>query len=195
METLKPESESAAGPKPPRSIDPAIEQLFRFDQVNLERYIHEGRPLKELVDVDNQVWESMYDFGFRNFQNGQFALAEYWWTQACLFDSARDRNWIALGVACQKQGKKEQALTAFSLAMHFGSTNAWAPLHAAECLMQMGKFRKAESALSDAESFLQNSPHQEKIAHKIALIRRGLKRNNEKLSRISAEQSKTTRCL
>ncbi|MEW4486740.1 tetratricopeptide repeat protein [Thalassoglobus sp. JC818] len=155
-------------------------EVKAFDPEEVARCLKEGRPLKELVDFDDRVWETMYDFGFRNFQNGQFSAAEYWWTQCCLFESHRDRNWIALGVACKKQNKFSEALNAFSLAAHNGSKNPWAPLHAAECLIQLAEFDKAALALNDAEEWLNSSKDPSQLQSRITMLRRGLERRKQR---------------
>lgn len=159
----------AADAGPPTTLDPKM----------VRQYVQEGRPLKELIGLPDNVWETMYDFGYRNFQNGQLAVAEYWWTQVCLFDSANDRNWIALGVACKRQLKFQDAINAFSLAVHNGSTNPWGPLHAAECYLQMNDLFRAGKALDSAAEWAGNSDEQDVIVQRIAMLRRGIERKKK----------------
>ena len=172
---------------PGQESDDAAFQIPEFDPAIVAECLKDGRPLKELVNVDDRVWETMYDFGYRNFLNGQFAAAEYWWTQACLFESNRDRNWIALGVACKKQNKFTEALNAFSLAAHHGSTNPWSPMHAAECLIQLGQYAKAKMALDNAEEWLDNVEVASQLRQRIAMLRRGLERREQR--RLNEEQA------
>lgn len=150
---------------------PAIPAL---DPDQVAECLRAGRPIKELLGLGDDVWETMYDFGYRNFINAQYPLAEYWWTQTCLFDSEKDRNWIALGVACKRQKKYEQALNAFSLAVHNGTTNAWAPLHAAECHLQLNQPLRASTALDDVEAWAENSDDKDVILQRAKMLRRGI---------------------
>lgn len=170
---------SAGKSEVPPQQAPAISAL---DPDEVAACLRTGRPVKELLGLGENIWETMYGFGFRNFINAQYELAEYWWTQTCLFDSARDRNWIALGVACKRQRKYEQALNAFSLAVHNGSTNPWAPLHAAECHLQLHRPRQASLALDEVEAWAANSDDQELILKRAAMLRRGIRRRLEKSS-------------
>ncbi|MCD0457896.1 tetratricopeptide repeat protein [Roseiconus lacunae] len=142
------------------------------------QHLAEGKPLKDLLGIGDGVWEAMYDFGWRNFQNAQFEAAEFWWTQTSLFDSGRERNWIALGVACKKQQKWEQALNAFSMAAHHGSKNPWVPLHAAECLLQLSRIQRAKQALETADTWIQGHSDAVIIAKRIAMLRRGIQRRD-----------------
>lgn len=156
-------------------------KALQIDAEQMQAYITSGQPLKELLDLGDHVWETMYDFGFRNYQNGQFAMAEYWWIHTCLFDCRHDRNWIALGMAYQRQQKYEQALNAFSLAVHHGSTNPWAPLHAAECHLQLMNPDKAASALDCAQRWIGNADQPDLIRKRVAMLRKGVQRHQERL--------------
>lgn len=147
---------------------------FQLDPDEVRAYLRQGKPLKDLVGLGDQIWETMYEFGYHSFKNGQFAMAEYWWQHASLFDPLRGRNWISLGVACVRQQKYEEALNAFSLAVRNGSDNPWAPLHAAECHLRRDDIAKATKALECAESWAGNSDEHELILKRIAMLRRGI---------------------
>lgn len=153
-----------------------------IDPSAIKACIDSGRPLKDLIDLGDHVWETMYDFGFRNYQKGQFEAAEYWWVHTCLFDPEQDRNWISLGMAYQRQQKYEKALNAFSLAAHHGSTNPWVPLHAAECHLRQKNFAKAASALDSADTWVGNHQQQELLTKRIAMLRKGIRKQQERLS-------------
>lgn len=155
---------------------------MKLDPQELAEYMRSGRPLKDLLGLGDHIWETMYDFGYRNFANGQYELAEHWWTYTCMFDSKRERNWIALGVACKRQKKYEKALDAFSLAVHFGSTNPWAPLHAAECHLLKDSLSQAAGALDDAEAWAANIEEKDVILKRAKMFRRGIRKRLEKLS-------------
>jgi tetratricopeptide (TPR) repeat protein len=153
-----------------------------IDPNAIKECLDSGRPLKDLLELGDHVWETMYDFGFRNYQMGQFAAAEYWWGYTSLFDSERDRNWVSLGMAYQRQQKYQEAVNAFSLAVHHGGENPWAPLHAAECHLQLQNVDKAANALDCAEEWIGNGNEQELLRKRIAMLRRGIRKRQQRLA-------------
>ena len=181
--TDKTADSGAGAPAAEAGKPPALPALNPEDVMECLRT---NRPIKELLGLGEDVWETMYNFGYRNFINAQYELAEYWWTQTCLFDSQRDRNWIALGVALKHQNKYEQALNAFSLAAHNGGTNPWAPLHAAECHLQLNRPSHASMALRDVDAWADNSDQKEMILKRAKMLRRGIERRRAKESAAKA---------
>lgn len=180
---------------PAESTPTSFENIPGIAELNPEEVaecMRTGRPIKELLGLGDEVWETMYDFGYRNFINAQYELAEYWWTQTCLFDSMRDRNWIALSVACKRQNKYEQALNALSLAVHNGSTNPWAPLHAAECHLQLDHLQQATLALKDVDAWADNSDDKEMILKRAKMLRRGIERRLAKNPSAAETSDKST---
>lgn len=177
-----PEPSTATLPEPEEVTPAASNQVdAALNADAIKECLDAGRPIKELLDLGDHVWETMYDFGFRNFQKGQFEAAVYWWVHTCLFDSDRERNWISLGVAYQRQRKYEQALNAFSLAVHHGSKNPWVPMHAAECHLQMKNPTKAASALDCADDWAGDDEHQALLRKRIALLRKGVRKQQNRL--------------
>jgi type III secretion system low calcium response chaperone LcrH/SycD len=106
--------------------------------------------LRESLDFPEEYMEPAYRHGVALYEHGRFAEAEQVFLFLAACDCTNPTLWKALGSAHKMTGKHDEAVAAFGMAVSAGANDPWIPVHAAECLMHMQRFREALAALRHA---------------------------------------------
>jgi tetratricopeptide (TPR) repeat protein len=98
--------------------------------------------LQALQFTDDEV-RALYNAGVQKYQQSDYAHATALFSVVQLLRPDRSEYTHALALALKMDGRHEQALHLFLLAAESGQQHALPRLHAAECLLHLG--RKAEA--------------------------------------------------
>jgi Flp pilus assembly protein TadD len=110
------------------------------------------------------------------YRQGQFQDAEKFFGVLCLDDHEDWASWLGLGACRQHRGDYQGAIPAYGFAHVASGGDPWASLHAAECLVFLGKTAEAEYALASAETFSQLADEPPSLLGRIAALRHAVKR-------------------
>ncbi len=105
----------------------------------------EGYVLQDFLEISDDHMEAMYAKAFFLTDQGLYEQGEELFTTLCRLNHYEGRFWIGLGVCRQMQKNYKEAVKAFAMAGTVDVENPVPGLHAAECFLQLGDFKSAES--------------------------------------------------
>jgi tetratricopeptide (TPR) repeat protein len=105
------------------------------------------------------------------YQQGRFDDAEKFFGVLCLDDHEDWTSWLGLGACRQQRGNYAAAIPAYGVAHVASGGDPWTSLHAAECLLFLGKVGEADHALESSELFSELADDGEHLRERIAALR------------------------
>ena len=107
--------------------------------------------VRESLDFPAEYMEPAYRHGVMLYEHGQYEEAGKVFGLLAACETGNPVLWKALGSVHKVTGKHDEAVAAFGLAVSTGGTDPWIPVHAAECLLHLRRFKEATAALEHAE--------------------------------------------
>ena len=134
-----------------------------------------GTPLAALRGISLQRVEACYALGCTCFRAGRLPDAERFFRFAVMHDHLDRRYHLALGMALHAQGKHEQALQPYGVAVLTDLTDPQPLVRIAECLLALRRKPEALQALEQASGQIEARPHmypkmQQKVQAMLELI-------------------------
>lgn len=111
------------------------------------KHLTDGGTLKTLANLSGQELEAIYAVAYNLFTARKYDQAIDLFKFLCLYDHTEPRWFYGLGVARQRKGDYAQAVDAFAVATLLDVEDPRPQVQAAYCLMALGNWPEAQSAL------------------------------------------------
>ena len=138
--------------------------------------------LSDLRGITRDEIEALYRFGYQRHEAGRYADARAVFAELVMLEHTEARFWVALGAAAQGEGAWPAAIEAYAMGALLDATDAWTPLHGAECCAAAGQWTRAEQAADAAQTLAVFKPcdaESEKILKRCARLKRRIERDRK----------------
>ncbi len=127
--------------------------------------------LAEGLEMSAASKEEIYALAYRLYENGKYDEAGQLFRLLTFADLTASKHWMGLGAAYQMLKEYEEAAAAYAAAALTDANNPYAPLHGAECLLELGKWEGALDALLNAEKLTTQIQKHKELLPRIVLLR------------------------
>jgi type III secretion system low calcium response chaperone LcrH/SycD len=115
-----------------------------------EHVMVHGGSIAEVRGVTPEELEAVYAIAYAEYGQKHLDKAEALFRFLCTFDHRVAKYWIGLGATRQELKEWQPAMMAYVMAGMFDAKDPVPALQTGDCLLAIGKFEKAETALKDA---------------------------------------------
>ena len=113
-------------------------------------HMSKGGTLKTLVDMGEKEMEAIYAVAYNHLSANKYDQAIDLFKFLCLYDHTEARWFYGLGVAQQRKGAHESAVNSYGMATILDVDNPRPQAQAGYCLLALGRWPEAASALEGA---------------------------------------------
>lgn len=106
-------------------------------------------PAMEAMGFSNEMIESIYAYGFRSYNNGQYKKAKSIFTSLIIFQPNDARFYLGKGASCQKLGEWEEAAVDYDTCGQIDTDSPMPYFYMYECLKQLKLGHEAAAALGE----------------------------------------------
>ena len=152
----------------------------------LEQILEVGGSMKDAMGLNDKDLEVIYNMGFTEYNQARYEDAAQTFAFLCLCDHQSPRFWMGLGAVWQMMQAFGPATMAYYNATEAGSTDPYAPLHAAECFISLGMLDEAINVLDMAIDWSGNAKNPEEILDRADLMYQSLSQFVEELETAEA---------
>ena len=139
--------------------------------------LNKGLTPGQILNISKEETDALYVLGHSHYAEGDYDKAEDAFTLLCRLSPLETEYLRALGSTFQMKKKYQEAINAFGAAIAIDIEDAEASLHAAECLLHIGKRKEAKEALEGCQ--MQCKEDKEKYAETLVKANNLLKTLDE----------------
>lgn len=127
--------------------------------------------VKEL-EACSKSKDKLYAKAYYLYESGKYNEAGQLFRLLTLADLTNSKHWMGLGATYQMLKEYDEAAAAYAVAALNDPSNPYPPLYAAECLMELGKWKDVVNALEDAEKLASQQMQYKELLPRILLLKK-----------------------
>lgn len=131
-------------------------------------------PLRKMENVSDEFMDRSYDIGYTYYEAGDYEKAEMLFRTLTVLDHLNISYWKALGAALQMQGKIDDAIQAYAVAMGGNNQDADLFLHVTECMIATGNYKGARLAAAHLIKITKDDPDKKALFERATALAKAL---------------------
>ena len=139
-----------------------------------------GGSMKYFYGIEDRDTEALYSVGYNMYKTGQFEKALKIFKVLCFLDHMEPKYWFSLGATYQRLKEFDLAARTYAYTSVLDPENPMPALHAAECLVVLGRKEEAEGALLTAIEFSKEGGKYEKERERAKMFLEILRKEEKK---------------
>lgn len=145
---------SQAAPKNIETLICVLREVGQFSDeeiINIFDKVSKGASMAEIMQIPNESLQAGYAMACSLFAAKNYNDAETLFRSLCMYDEKNARNWIGLGLCCEKRGELYLALSSYANAADLQESQYPKALYlVASCLHRLGNDGAAKIIASRA---------------------------------------------
>jgi len=146
----------------------------------IEMVLDTGVRMKDFYKIGDKETEALYAIAYNMYRTGQYEKALSLFKTLCFLDQLEPKYWFGLGATYQRLKNFERAASVYAYTTILEPDNPTPALHAAECLIALGKRYEAEGALLTALEFSEQNGKYEKERQRAKALLDTLKKQRDR---------------
>ncbi len=149
----------------------------------MDMALHTGVTLKDVRGFSDSEMEALYAVAYNLYRSGQYEKSLKLFRLLCFFDHMEPKYWLGLGAVQQMMKKYEDAAKAYAYASMLDISDPKPAVHAAECLLALGRKDEAEGALLAAIEFSKDDERHKEMRERAKTLLELMKKGGEDVNK------------
>ncbi|WP_461833098.1 SycD/LcrH family type III secretion system chaperone [Desulfothermus sp.] len=159
------------------NISKKLDELM--DEI-VDTVLNTGGRMMDFYGIGEKEAEALYSVAYNMYKTGQFEKALKVFKVLCFLNHMEPKYWFSLGATHHRLKNLDMAARAYAYTSILDPENPTPALHAAECLMALGRKDEAEGALLTAIEFSQEGGKYQKERERAKMLLDMLKKEEKK---------------